>query len=246
MNYPVFFLLLVSSFLLPPLDDPRQSAPDDSPNEEALIVEDFSSYQPGDIPTGWKYLSGRSLKPVTDKIMGESEYFKIREEGNRRFVRVHTQDEVARIIMPNEEGGLEWDIDEHPRLRWDWRVLSAPENAREDDDDLNDTPAAVYVTFSINFFGIPKSIKYTYSSTLPVGTVVKFTGLRVLVVASGKEGFGRWLRMERNVAQDYRDLYGDDPPEHPLSIALWSDSDTIGDTTDADFDNLVLLPPRDR
>lgn len=246
MSYLFSFLHIVLLLIvLQPGIFPWQAAPDDGHADEALVVEDFSSYEHGDIPTGWKYLSGRSLKPVTDRIMQENEYFEIKEEDDRRFVRAHTDGEVARIIMPNEEDGLGWDITKHPRLRWDWRVVSAPEDAREDDDDLNDTPAAVYVTFSVNFFGIPKSIKYTYSSTLPVGTVVKFTGLRVLVVASGKDGFGDWLQTERNVADDYRQLYRDDPPRHPLSIALWSDSDTTGDSTDADFDNLVLLPSKE-
>ncbi len=210
--------------------------------DDAMIIEDFDGYQPGDIPTGWKYLSGRSLEPVTEEFMRDDEYFVIKRENERQFARAYTKGEVVRIILPNKKGGYTWDITEYPRLRWDWRVLEAAENAREDRDEFNDTPAAVYVTFSVNFFGIPRSIKYTYSSTLPVGTVVSFRGLKVLVVASGRNGFGEWVGVERNVAADYRELFGGSPPAEPLSIALWSDSDTIGGTSRADFDTLKLLP----
>jgi hypothetical protein len=213
-------------------------------SEGSIVIEDFEGYAPGNYPTGWKYLSGRSLAPVTQEIMNESEYFMIERENDRQFVRVFTKGEAARIILPNEKGSFQWDVTTHPRLRWDWRVLRAPEKAREDRDALNDTPAAVYVTFSVNFFGIPRSIKYTYSSTLPVGTVVSFRGLKVLVVASGKNGFGEWMSVERDVAADYRELYGGEPPREPLSIALWSDSDTIGGISEAAFDSLELLPPK--
>lgn len=246
MSYTVYLLcsllLVGSSFSL--RVDGEESAAEGDQSDGRIVVENFDAYESGDIPTGWRYLSGRSLEPVTDAIMSETEYFVIKREGDRKFVQVYTEGEAARIILPNEKGSFRWDIRTHPRLRWDWRVQEAPANAREDRDELNDTPAAVYVTFSINFFGIPQSIKYTYSSTLPVGTVVSFRGLKVLVVASGKNGFDKWMSIERDVASDYRELYGGSPPREPLSIALWSDSDTIGGVTRADFDALELLPSK--
>lgn len=211
---------------------------------DTLLVEDFEGFEAGAVPHTWKFLRDRELRPVTEEIMNESESFRIVENEGRKFVRVHTRGEAIRIIHPTRDA-FPWTLERHPRLRWDWRVLEAPENANESESGRNDTPAAVYVTFSINFFGIPRSIKYTYSSSLPIGSVVSFTGLRVLVVASGPDRFGEWLREERNLVEDYRRVYGGDPPNEPLSIALWSDSDSVGGTTRADFDDIVLLPPGD-
>lgn len=238
--------LLLTLCLLAGVPLPSNGQASLSLSGDVQVIEDFNDYRLGGLPTAWKYLSGRSLKPINQDIMGEHEYFVVKEENGRQFVRVHTKGEATRIIMPNEEEGFVWNLHKYPRLRWDWRVVNMPVEAREDEDDLNDTPAAVYVTFSVNFFGIPRSIKYTYSSTLPVGSVVSFRGLKVLVVASGKEGFNKWLQAERNVAKDYRELFGKKPPKHPLSIALWSDSDNTDAVTDADFDNLVLLPASDK
>lgn len=219
-------------------------ADDPTARGDTLWVEDFEQFGTGAVPHTWKFLRDRELLPVTEQIMSEGEWFRIREEDGRRFARVHTEGEAIQIIHPTSEE-FPWTLESHPRLRWDWRVLEAPLEANERESGRNDTAAAVYVTFKINWLGIPRSIKYTYSSSLPVGSVVSFTGLKVLVVASGPDGFGEWLREERNLVEDYRRVYGGDPPNEPLSIALWSDSDSVGGTTTADFDEIVLLPAED-
>src|SRR5690625_7612951 len=104
----------------------------------------------------------------------------------------------------------------------------------------NDTGAAVYVTFDTDWLGRPRSIKYTYSSTLPVGTVVRFGPLRVIVTDTGADGIGDWRQVDRDVVRDYQQVFGGDPPDRPLSITLWRDSD--GTTPSAQAD----LRPRER
>ncbi len=134
----------------------------------------------------------------------------------------------------------------HPVLSWDWRAIDLPAGAREDDDSRNDSGAGVYVLFSIDgrFIKRPKAIKYVYSSTLPVGTVVTYGKLKVVVVSSARNGAGDWEHIERNVVEDYRRLFGDEPPAAPLYIRLWSDSDNMGVISRADFDNVMLLTGR--
>src|SRR5690625_7757155 len=88
----------------------------------------------------------------------------------------------------------------------------------------NDTGAAVYVTFDTDWLGRPRSIKYTYSSTLPVGTVVRFGPLRVIVTDTGADGIGDWRQVDRDVVRDYQQVFGGDPPDRPLSSTLWRDS----------------------
>lgn len=73
---------------------------------------------------------------------------------------------------------------------------------------------------------------------------MKFGPLRVLVVDTGLEGIGSWKTVVRDVAADYRQIFGGDPPDRPLSITLWSDSDNTNSVGEADFDNIRLLPAR--
>lgn len=211
----------------------------------ARMVEDFQSYSAGDIPHEWKFLRNRRIIPLKPEHFNDREKFTIVEEGRRRFVQVYTEGEAQHIILPandGEGGGFGWSLSEHPRLNWEWRAHELPEGARE--DRINDTGAAVYVTFDTDWLGRPRSIKYTYSSTLPVGTVVRFGPLRVIVTDTGADGIGDWRQVDRDVVRDYQQVFGGDPPDRPLSITLWSDSDNTNSAAKADFDNIRLLPPR--
>ncbi len=206
-----------------------------------LVLEDFEAYPVGGIPGRWMRTAGRKLAPITPDYMRPDEYFVIEREGARQYARVYTEDQAMLIILPRE-AGYTWNLKTHPRLRWDWRVHALPDGANERRERTNDSGAAVYVTFSFNLWGKPRSIKYVHSTTLPVGTTVSYGSLKIVVVASGEKGLGEWITMERDVVADYRRLFGKAPPEEALSVTLWSDSDTLNSQSEADFDNLVALP----
>ena len=104
----------------------------------------------------------------------------------------------------------------------------------------------MYIIFSIDGTLVkrPKIIKYVYSSTLPVGTTASYGKLKVVVVASARDGIGTWQHVERDVVADYRDLFGENPPRHPLRLRLWADSDNTESVAVSDYDNVMLKPGR--
>jgi hypothetical protein len=215
-------------------------SPGQSPSRRRIVVDDFEADRAGAYPRRWQYVS-KSQKTVVplDRLMNDQERFYVVAEGDNKYLRAYTRAQAQRITLLNGQGGYRWDLRTHPRLAWKWRALQLPEGASE--RNVNDTGAALYATFEADWLGRPKSIKYTYSSTLPVGTVVGFGRLKVIVVASARDGIGRWIAIERDVAADYRDVFGDDPPHRPVSITLWSDSDNTRDVAEVDFDDIVLL-----
>ena len=90
-------------------------------------------------------------------------------------------------------------------------------------------------------------IKYVWSSTLPVGTVVNtnrtsmgvtlFEG-RYVVVASGPGELKKWVTFKRNIAEDYRELFGSAPRFSPSMIAILTDSNDTKSVAAADYDNI--------
>ena len=46
--------------------------------------------------------------------------------------------------------------------------------------------------------------------------------------------------IQRNVVEDYRRVFGEDPPSKPLFLRLWSDSDNTDTVAEVDFDNVEL------
>ncbi len=220
----------------------RAQAPDGR-----IVVEDFERYELGVPPYGWKrpHKRSRSLLELPRVLERDDDYFEIvRVDGGKR-VRAYTKDETVQVVRLNGDG-YRWNLRTHPRLAWEWRAVRLPAGAREDREALNDAGAALYVTFdSMDWLGRPRTIKYTYSSTLPLGTTASYGALRVLVVSSGADGYGAWQRIERDVAADYRRLFDRAPPDEPGFLMLWSDSDNTHDISDVYFDNIELLPGRD-
>lgn len=214
-------------------------SPGQAPPANQVTVDDFEATAVGKVPPAWTFISSRTRRavPLEDEMDGDQRFLVVAERGNR-FLRGYTHGEALRITRLNGERGFNWNLKTHPRLSWDWRALRLPEGASE--KDKNDTGAAVYVTFDTDWLGRPKSIKYTYSSTLPVGTVVSFGRLKVIVAASGRDPIGDWRPIERDVAADYRRVFGDEPPDEPLSITLWSDSDDTGGIAEVDIDNIAV------
>lgn len=210
---------------------------------DGVIIDDFENYSDRSLPTRWKYLENKRLVWVQPRHMRPNEEFFVVEERGNKFLRAYTKGEAVHMTMANDVDGFNWDLRTHPILSWEWRAHSLPLGAREDQSRLNDTGLGLYVFF--DFKGLivkrPSGIKYTYSSTLPVGTVLKQDKLRIIVVASGRDDFGRWLRIERNVLNDYRNAFGKEPPNRPISIRLWSDSDNTNREGEGDFDNIMLL-----
>ncbi len=208
---------------------------------DARMLDDFESYDNGGLPVRWSYLHDRTLQPLTEAFMRENERFTVVRDGRNQVLRVYTKGEAVHLTLLNERPNMEWDLTTHPVLAWDWRANKLPPGAREDNESLNDSAAAIYVVFSFEGFIVkrPKTIKYVYSSALPEGTVVSYGKLKVIVVSTAT--MGEWQRVERNVAEDYRMVFGDEPPDRPISIRLWGDSDNTGSEAEADFDNIRLM-----
>ena len=78
-------------------------------------------------------------------------------------------------------------------------------------------------------------IGYIWDSTAPEGTVVKSqkTGLvTYVVVQSGEKNLGKWIKESRNVYEDFKKIYGEEPGElEGISIAI--DSDDTRSTAEA-------------
>lgn len=252
MQINLFLWAGLLAFVLPSTTVMPQQAPAPTPSE--ILIDDFEAYEDGGLPiyeegglpVGWKYWHDKKMVWLEDQHMRPKEKFTVVEEDGNKVLRVYTDGEAVHLSMGNEPDGFDWDLKTHPRLRWDWRAHRLPEGAREDEDKYNDSGAGFYVFYKIEgfLFKRPKGIKYSYSSTLPVGTVANYGKLKVIIVSSALDGLGEWHQIERDVVADYKMVFGEDPPERPLFIRLWGDSDNMKTVGEADFDNITLLPPK--
>ncbi len=149
--------------------------------------------------------------------------------------------------------GLFRDVDlvvaEYPIVEWTWRVDRLPEKADLRSEEADDVGASVYFIFGRpGFFGSqPPTLAYAWTgAATPEGSVVvspRHPGtLRVIVLQSGTANLGRWVVERRNLIEDYRRAFGEDPPKRVEAIAIWSDSDQTGESVQAFYGRMLALP----
>lgn len=214
-------------------------------SDGTVIIDTFEDDRLGDLPGEWFNRDGK-VKPSEDPDEAKLFRYYITEERDNKYLKYYgTKARHLNFPLRNRPN---LNIYETPTLSWKWKVEELPEGGNEDDDDYNDTAASIYMVFDMGrialFKKVPKSIRYTWSSTLDEGKEMsKFFGnQKIVVVESGTERTGKWVTFERNIVKDYRRLFGDDPPEKPLAILILSDGDNTGSRAIAGYDDIMLKP----
>ncbi len=136
----------------------------------------------------------------------------------------------------------------YPWLSWSWRVDDPVEAEALEQKEGSDAAARLYVYFETA--GLPwqkHSLDYVWSLHLPTLTRMEsaFSAKsKILVVESGRAALGRWGVVARNVLEDYRAAFGEEPPD-VIAIALMTDTDNTGETALTYFDDLEVatMPP---
>jgi rSAM/selenodomain-associated transferase 2 len=177
-------------------------------------------------------------------------------------------DWVLRAESQAAASGLYRPVDLDPRayqvIAWRWkiaRVLERSDPGRKAGDDY---PARVYVAFRYEpeREGLWERTKFAFYRALygeyPPGAVINYVWesrlpketafpnpytarARMLVVESGPERVGRWVEETRNFYEDYRRLFGAEPPRL-VGVAVMTDTDDTGEQATAWYDAITLRP----
>lgn len=214
-------------------------------DKQEFRVENFEAELIGELPREWFNQKGNTSTITFDESLRNTYKYLIQQEDGNKFLRFEgTRGKHLNYPLVGKEG---LNIYETPVLSWNWRIHDIPEGANEDGKNTNDVAASIYVVFDLGkvlFRKVPKSIRYTWSSTLPVGTELShfYGNQKIIVMGSGTDGIGEWKTFERNIVEDYKRLFGDSPPEVPLAILILSDGDSTNKRAKADYDEILLKP----
>ena len=86
------------------------------------------------------------------------------------------------------------------------------------------------------------TIMYIWENKLPVGTVLEnaHSGRAKMIVAeSGSTRVGQWLTLTRNVLDDYRQAYGEEPGKI-ISVGVMTDTNTTGSKVTAYYGDIMF------
>lgn len=203
-----------------------------------IEVGKFSSGQPGiALPQGWKPLTFK-------KIPRHTEYVLVRD-GEQVVVKATSEASASGLTKE-----VSINPKDYPMVRWRWKVenlLQRSDVSRKDGDDY---PARLYITFAYDpehvsfgrklkynagraiFGDIPiAALNYIWETKTPVGTIIEnaYTDFaQMIVVESGPAKVGIWVEEERNIYEDYKKAFGEEPPLIN-GVAIMSDTDNTRD-----------------
>ena len=180
------------------------------------LIEDWVGHRADytGIPEGWK---GQSWgDPKTD--LG------IAVESGRRALRLRSHNESS--IISKELGGR-IDLNMTPILEWSWKVMKLPKGGNACVKANDDQATQVYVAWP----RFPENVRsqvigYVWDTTASIGTICKSEKTPTVVyvvVRSGAGDLGRWITERRNVREDFKKIYREEP-ERPGAVLLAIDS----------------------
>ncbi|MCS6897137.1 MAG: DUF3047 domain-containing protein [Nitrospira sp.] len=219
-------------------------------DERTLEVARFSAQRPGaGLPEGWKPLTFK-------KIAKRTTYELVKDDGQV----------VVKAISDSSASGLIKEIrinpQEFPIVRWRWKVENVVQKSDVTRKEGDDYPARLYITFEYDpdrvsagkklkfmagralFGDIPiAAINYVWETKAPVGTVIDnaYTDfVKMIVVQSGRWNVGRWVEESRNIYDDYKRAFGEEPPMIN-GVAIMSDTDNTGERVTAYYGDITFL-----
>jgi hypothetical protein len=217
---------------------------------EVVEVARFSRARPGTLGNPWEpYFILRGNEPTTYRV--------VEVEG------------AAALEAVADAGGsglhrkIRIDPQRHPLLEWRWRVPpreagSSPfsEAARAsamarvtvafhgDPEKLDFADRAhLRLAKALTANGLPyATLVYVWLRGVPAGTILESPysyRVRLIVVESGEQRVGEWIGVRRNVLEDYRSAFGEEPGDI-VAVGVMTDSGDDGSRRRAYYGDITF------
>ena len=152
----------------------------------------------------------------------------------------------------------------HPVVEWRWRVLQPLAHTDPRASSRDDSPARLVICFhgDANRLDIGERstlrlykaltgemlpyamLMYVWSSDAPVGTVassVYTDKIQMIVVERGGSRTGEWREFRRNVIEDYRRAFGEEPSDI-VAVGVMTDADDTRGKARAQYGDITFRP----
>jgi hypothetical protein len=222
--------------------------------DAATQVAPFSSAKPGtSLPPGWGPFIIAAGKRHTE--------YRLVEDQGQTVLNAKAEGAASALSSP-----VKLDIRAAPMLEWRWKVAGLIEGADNSVASKEDSPARVVLGFdgdrskftvlerasasvskSANNRELPVSqLIYIWSNHAPVGTIIpnpRTKRVQMVVASSGAAGVGKWQTLSRNVLEDFRRAFGEEPGML-TDVGVLTDTDNTQGTAEAWYGDIRFLPAR--
>ena len=202
---------------------------------DQVVVEDWSQAAVGakGIPPGWK-----------GQNWGSPKYdFTAAQDDGRKALHLKSANDGS-TISKEVKGTV--DLKATPVLEWSWKAVVLPKGGDSRKKATDDQAAQVFVVWP----RFPEAVRsriigYVWDTSAPVGTIVKSekTGtVTYVVLRTGSAELGKWVTERRNVAEDFRRIYGEEP-EPPAAVSVSIDSNDTKSVAESFVGTILFKKP---
>jgi hypothetical protein len=210
----------------------------------------FSATRPGaNLPDGWQ--------PVTFSRIARHTHYSLVEEGGTVVVKAVSDRSASGLVRR-----ISIDPAAYPVIQWRWKVNNVLHKGDVSSKDGDDYPARIYITFAfdpdkagflerleyqaarlIRGPDVPyRAISYIWGSNSPAGTMIAnaYTDrVMMFVVQGGGAKLHQWVTQRRNVYEDYRKAFGEQPTMI-TGVAIMTDTDNTRESAVAWYGDIVF------
>jgi len=211
--------------------------------ESAPGVPAFSSAKPGAAPPpGWMPVKINEQKKPT-------QYDFVDDEGT---VVLHAIADGAASLLGHKAA---FDLKSAPMMSWRWKTARLIPNADNAVASKEDSPVRIVLEFDgdrsklsladkstfatgkfLSGHELPyATLMYIWSNKEPVGKIIpgpRTPRIQMVVASSGTAGVGSWQTLSRNVVDDFKKAFGEEPGKL-IGVAVLTDTDNTGDKTES-------------
>ena len=195
---------------------------------------------------GWKDKLGATGIPPgwQGQNWGSPKYeFRVEEHDGRAALHMKSVNDGS-TISRDIKGKVR--LKQTPILEWSWKAVALPKGGNSCKKATDDQAAQLYVAWP----RFPEAVRsriigYVWDTTQAVGTICKSekTGtVTYMVLRSGSAELGTWLTERRNVADDFRKIYGE-APDDPSAVSVSIDSNDTSSTSESFIGAILFRGP---
>lgn len=192
---------------------------------EPILIDDFEQ----GLATNWE----------EKRFFGRTQYRVVADDTGGFCLEAASDASASGLVYPLDLDPRQWPI-----LRWRWKIADTVPGGDARYKATDDYAARVYVVFPHWFFPRTRTLNYIWANRLPQGAAVPspYTANSIMIaVQSGRGRRGEWVNEQQHVVDDYRRLFGEEPPRIG-AVVIMTDSDNTGTQARAWYDDLTLGP----
>jgi hypothetical protein len=137
---------------------------------------------------------------------------------------------------------IKFDVHKYPFLCWSWKVANVLEKEDVSTKEGDDFAARVYVAFPSWIFWQSKVLSYVWAGKMSKGQAAPSpfsNNGRIIAVESGPQNVGKWHTECRNMYEDFRHFFGEEPPMAG-GVAIMTDTDNTGGSATAWYGPITI------